>query len=481
MESIDQMESSSMIDSDPSFLENEDILFNLKRVISSVSRHHDAWPFREKVNEKEAPNYYEIIKNPMDLSIISEKIENKTYENFQQLENDLKLIVNNSEVYNGQFNGFTTNSYSVWRNFRRLTKKYLNHELSLDDKDAFIFLPRKYNNGSKANVGKRKKSKKQKKSSKFQALELLYNATQDSIESTFQKFAFSPMSDSENKQLNENLPKKYQFDKCEKAPTGFYNEAFANLDNYSNLNGFYTEENRNENLLFKSLNEWNKLIDEDGLAVVLPEKGVYVNNSPVDKNWLTNFPDDQPNYKTVFNEEMFKAPINGQLHNGQLILSQPSLFSSKEPSRQRKCKKSNRNTKNNSKDGNQEISKDQKKSNDQKIKMNEENLIEMKSDLNEETTEKSIEKSIEESNVEKMSIDMKSIDIATSSKDVQDTIMKNSGEHVELKQNAKKRLVIKLSKLNNDWKPINCTEDSGSESDSSSDSSSCSSSCSCSD
>lgn len=432
----------------------------------------DAWPFREAVNEKEAPNYYDIIKHPMDLSVVDQKLDSKTYTNFHQLESDLKLIVNNSETYNGQFNGFTTNAYSVWRCFRRLTKKYLNHELSVEDCDAFIFPPR-YNCTKRdtSNVGKRKKRKKQKKSSKFQALELLFNATQDSIESTFQKFAFSPMSDSENKQQNDNLPKKYQFSTVdtEKPLTGFYNEAFANLDNYSSLDGYYTEENRNENLVFKSLTEWNKQIDENGLAVVLPEKGVLVDNSPIDKNWLTNFPNDQPNYKSVFNKEMFRQPINGQLQNGQLILIQQSVLccAKEHPPRSRKCKDKNvEKSTNNSRTSCQEMSNDRK---------------EFKNCSNETSS----------GEVHSRSIEMRSNEPDTTSRTNRDEccgttnkLSEEIEEHVELKQNSKKRLVIKLSKLNNDWKPIrsNCDEldqESGSESDSSSDSSSCSSSCSC--
>ena len=166
----------------------------------------------------------------MDLQLISQKIDDKLYTDFHQLECDLRLIVNNSEQYNGEFNGFTTNSKAVWRLFRRLVKKYLNHDLSLEDQEAFIFPPR-INYAKKrdaSSVDTKKKPKKQKKSSKFQALELMYKATQDSIESTFQRFAFSPTSDSENKQLNDNLePKKYQF--AADKPVGFYNEEFANL------------------------------------------------------------------------------------------------------------------------------------------------------------------------------------------------------------------------------------------------------------
>ena len=476
----------------------------------------------------------------MDLAVISQKVDDKLYQNFHQLECDLRLIVNNSEQYNGEFNGFTTNSKAVWRLFRRLTKKYLNHDLSVEDQEAFIFPPRiNYAKKRDSSSVDPKKRKKQKKSSKFQALELLYNATQDSIESTFQRFAFSPASDSENKQLNENLPKKYQF--AADKPAGFYNEAFANLNNYSYQDGFYTEENRNENLVFKSLNEWNKQLDEDGLSIVLPDKTIFVNYSPVDVNWLTNFPNDQPPYKTVFNETLFQKPIDGQLYNGQLIINRHSTHCRKEKSlRGRKAKASTRSrakeSKTSEKCSEKSSEKSEKNGKDSRATPEDCKMLvdkERKEDLSEKnSSDKDDSKSLFEDNslasagqidqndlpqvkVEPQDEDLeakeehlvnetKQIDLneknsrrngegssrdsqtnnqANGQANSQASSQTNGHENVQGELKQKKRLVIKLSKLNNDWKPINLngshdSNQSGSSSDSSSDSS-CSSSCSC--
>ena len=503
----------------------------------------DAWPFREAVKEKDAPNYFEIIKTPIDLQVISEKVDEKAYQNFHQLECDLRLIVNNSEQYNGEFNGFTTNSKAVWRLFRKLTKKYLNHDLSVEDHEAFIFPPR-INYAKKrdaSSIDQKKKLKKQKKSSKFQALELLYNATQDSIESTFQRFAFSPASDSENKQLNENLPKKYQF--TSEKPSGFYNEQLANLDHYSYQDGFYTEENRNENLVFKSLNEWNKQIDEDGLSIVLPDKTIFVNYSPVDVNWLTNFPNDQPHYKTVFNETLFQKPIDGQLHNGQLIINRHSLHCKKEKSsRGRKGRAGSRRRANDSKTSNGknsrtnsedcEMSVDEERNGDEERKVDDEKVDEKDGKVEEEENNFLGKDNLVEKN-SLNSVGLASDGLASDGlasdglvkagriqadsilsehvkkEPLPDDDLETKEEHLvkETKQidlneshsqenhsqkngesGQKKRLIVrlKLSKLNNDWKPISLngsqekdSNQSGSSSDSLSDSSTCcSSSCS---
>lgn len=352
----------------------------------------------------------------MDLSKISQKLEAKFYTNFNELEDDFRLIVTNCERYNGQFNGFTTNAYAIWRLFRKQTKKYLDHDLSLEDKDAFLYPPRySFCTTNKSNIGKRKKRKKQKKSTRYLALELLYNATQDSIESTFNNFAFSPMSMSDNENKNDNFPKKYQFSdkqndvKNEKQSDDFYDPQSTNHGNYSYQDGFYTDKTRSENLEFKSLNEWNKLIDESGKKTVLPDKAVIVKNSPVDSNWLTNFQNDQIHYKTVFNKFLHEEPQNGILENGCLVLNKNAL-NAKEP-KNRKSKENSKNT-------------------DNKIRKRSKNS-------------------------ESLSLD----DIKIEEED-------------ESLQNPQQRFVIKLSKLNNwDSSKFN-NQESGSESDSSSDSSS---------
>ncbi|WUR04661.1 bromodomain-containing protein [Vairimorpha necatrix] len=58
------------------------------------------WPFLEPVNSNLLPQYYEIIKNPMDLKTIKDKLDNKMYQNIDEFTNDLKLIVDNCHKFN---------------------------------------------------------------------------------------------------------------------------------------------------------------------------------------------------------------------------------------------------------------------------------------------------------------------------------------------------------------------------------------------
>lgn len=59
------------------------------------------------VQEKEAPGYFLIIKNPMDLSTIRKKISTKKYKVSEEMLKDIRLMANNCITYNGQEHPFS--------------------------------------------------------------------------------------------------------------------------------------------------------------------------------------------------------------------------------------------------------------------------------------------------------------------------------------------------------------------------------------
>jgi hypothetical protein len=56
--------------------------------------------FQHPVQEKEAPNYYQVIKQPMCFDIMHKKIDNQQYINWTDLVKDFELICNNAMKYN---------------------------------------------------------------------------------------------------------------------------------------------------------------------------------------------------------------------------------------------------------------------------------------------------------------------------------------------------------------------------------------------
>ncbi|CAF0948752.1 unnamed protein product [Adineta steineri] len=74
-----------------------------QKVLTMLRTNENSWPFLEPVTEELAPNYFAIIENPMDLTTIQQKINNKTYvNNSSEFIRDIELIVVNCEKYNGK-------------------------------------------------------------------------------------------------------------------------------------------------------------------------------------------------------------------------------------------------------------------------------------------------------------------------------------------------------------------------------------------
>ncbi|KAL6121616.1 hypothetical protein NUSPORA_01444 [Nucleospora cyclopteri] len=58
------------------------------------------WCFCHPVSDEEAPGYSSIVKQPMDLSTVRNKLEMRVYSNLEEFIRDLQLIVDNCKLYN---------------------------------------------------------------------------------------------------------------------------------------------------------------------------------------------------------------------------------------------------------------------------------------------------------------------------------------------------------------------------------------------
>ncbi|CAK9437367.1 uncharacterized protein LODBEIA_P17450 [Lodderomyces beijingensis] len=90
-------------------------------LFSDMQNHPSAWPFAVPVNKDEVPDYYEVIKEPMDLSTMESKLENDKYESFEQFLYDARLIFKNCRSYNGE-----TTTY--FKNANKL-EKFMNNKI----------------------------------------------------------------------------------------------------------------------------------------------------------------------------------------------------------------------------------------------------------------------------------------------------------------------------------------------------------------
>ncbi|CAL5436838.1 unnamed protein product [Camellia sinensis] len=63
--------------------------------------HPDAWPFKEPVDAHDVPDYYEIIKDPIDLKKLSKRVESEQYYvTFEMFVADVKRMFCNARTYN---------------------------------------------------------------------------------------------------------------------------------------------------------------------------------------------------------------------------------------------------------------------------------------------------------------------------------------------------------------------------------------------
>ncbi|XP_044753874.1 nucleosome-remodeling factor subunit NURF301 isoform X3 [Coccinella septempunctata] len=72
----------------------------LKKLIKQLQMHKSAWPFMEPVDPNEAPDYYKVIKEPMDLQRVEQKINDHTYTKLSDFIGDMTKIFDNCRYYN---------------------------------------------------------------------------------------------------------------------------------------------------------------------------------------------------------------------------------------------------------------------------------------------------------------------------------------------------------------------------------------------
>lgn len=95
----------------------KEVLEHLKKLPCSVI-------FLNRVGKKEAPDYYEIIKNPMDLATMGKRLH--LYRSLDEFKSDVDLIVSNCRIYNTAeyflecANEFMAEAYSFLLKYQRV-------------------------------------------------------------------------------------------------------------------------------------------------------------------------------------------------------------------------------------------------------------------------------------------------------------------------------------------------------------------------
>ena len=72
----------------------------MRQILIELGNHASSWPFQNPVNGEEVTDYYDVIKEPMDLSTMETKLENNKYDTLDQFLADAQLIFDNCRIYN---------------------------------------------------------------------------------------------------------------------------------------------------------------------------------------------------------------------------------------------------------------------------------------------------------------------------------------------------------------------------------------------
>lgn len=82
---------------------SDDLLLDnvlIHRLFDEIAKHPCAWPFMRPVKTQDAPDYYRVIKQPMDMGRIKSNLNMGKYTSNYEVMKDIQLVFNNCIQYN---------------------------------------------------------------------------------------------------------------------------------------------------------------------------------------------------------------------------------------------------------------------------------------------------------------------------------------------------------------------------------------------
>ncbi|KAL1637261.1 hypothetical protein SLS58_009448 [Diplodia intermedia] len=96
--------------------------------------------FQRKINKRQLPDYYEVIKEPMALSIIKQKVHGKEYTSFEDYVRDFSLITYNAQVYNRQDSQAHQDALVIKEFFESELKRLIEEKIIVEDEAKIPYL-----------------------------------------------------------------------------------------------------------------------------------------------------------------------------------------------------------------------------------------------------------------------------------------------------------------------------------------------------
>ncbi|CAF2461486.1 unnamed protein product [Rotaria sp. Silwood2] len=103
----------------------------LINLIDQLLAHKMSWPFQKPVDVKDVPNYYKIIKDPMDLTTLKTKVLNNKFRTICDFIRDVNKIFNNCRQFNPIDSAFSQCANVVDNCFRQLLENLMTKDQNL--------------------------------------------------------------------------------------------------------------------------------------------------------------------------------------------------------------------------------------------------------------------------------------------------------------------------------------------------------------
>ncbi|KAH1004133.1 transcription initiation factor TFIID subunit 1 isoform X2 [Dendroctonus ponderosae] len=120
-------------------LDNDQVAFTylLENIMNTKLRAmSESWPFHKPVNKKSVKDYYTIVKRPMDLETISNRILTHRYHNRHDFQVDVEQILENCILYNGKDSPFTEKAEMLVNSCKAALDEFDEHLTVLENKLA---------------------------------------------------------------------------------------------------------------------------------------------------------------------------------------------------------------------------------------------------------------------------------------------------------------------------------------------------------
>merc|ERR1712157_250233 len=94
------------------------------QIMFRLFNHSESEPFRNPVNQNQISHYYEVIKKPMDLNQMLQKINEHLYEGINSFVYDFHLIISNCHKFNGLETYFCSMANKLEHHFENYKEEF---------------------------------------------------------------------------------------------------------------------------------------------------------------------------------------------------------------------------------------------------------------------------------------------------------------------------------------------------------------------